>query len=81
MYASAAVDRTGCMEQKQDKQLKGLRCKLLRNRDELNEEDRAELDHLLSRIDTSRTEGAWSYREQLQDILQRKQVNVVRAML
>jgi transposase len=40
-----------------------------------------ELDALLAQITTKRTARAWLYREQLRDILGRKQINVVRGML
>lgn len=40
-----------------------------------------ELDMLVAHFTTKRTARAWLYREQLRDILDRKQINVVSAML
>ncbi len=42
---------------------------------------RADLDALIANVTTKRTARAWLYREQLRDILERKQINVVSAML
>ena len=42
---------------------------------------RAKLDGLLSRMTTNRTARAWQYREQLRDILTRKQPTVVARLL
>jgi transposase len=80
-HASFALDQTRRREQKSDPQLKGLRWTLLKDRSRLNTEQRADLDDLVAQITTKRTARAWIYREQLREILERKQVNVVRAML
>lgn len=40
----------------------------------------ADLDALIAHITTKRTAKAWLYREQLRDILERKQINVVSAI-
>ena len=40
-----------------------------------------DLDALVAKVPGKRTARAWLYREQLREILQRKQVNVVRGML
>ena len=80
-HASAAVDRTRRLEQKTDPSLKGLRWALLRDRDSLPAAQRADLDALIANVTTKRTARAWLYREQLRDILERKQINVVSAML
>jgi len=80
-HASAAVDRMRRIEQRTDPSLKGLRWKLLRDRDSLKPEARADLDALVAQVATKRTARAWLYKEQLREILGRKQVNVVRAML
>jgi transposase len=69
-HASAAVDKTRRIEQKTDPSLKGLRWTLLKDR-----------DALIANVTTKRTARAWLYREQLRDILERKQINVVSAML
>jgi transposase len=80
-HASAAVDRTRRLEQRADPSLKGLRWTLLKDRGRLTEESRADLDALIAQAATKRTARAWLYREHLRDILDRKQINVVSAML
>lgn len=80
-HASAAVDKTRRIEQQTDSSLKGLRWTLLKNRDSLGESAQNDLDALLAKVTTMRTARAWLYREQLRDILDRKQINVVRRML
>ncbi len=68
-------------EQKTDPNLKGLRWALLKERDRLPAAQRADLDALIANVTTKRTARAWLYREQLREILDRKQINVVSAML
>lgn len=80
-HASAAVDKMRRSEQRTDPALKGLRWKLLKDRDPLTPAARAELDVFVAQVATKRTARAWLYKEQLREILGRKQVNVVRAML
>lgn len=80
-HASLAVDKTRRLEQKNDPDLKGMRWSLLKNRAGLKPEQRADLDALLAQLTTKRTARAWVYRENLREILDRKQINVVRAML
>lgn len=80
-HASTAVDKTRRIEQKTDPSLKGLRWKLLRDRASLTPDARADLDALIAQVTTKRTARAWLYKEQLREILERKQVNVVRDML
>ena len=80
-HASVALDRTRRSEQKTTPGLKGLRWKLLRDYRRLSAEAQAEIDGLLARLTTRRTARAWAYREQLREILDRKQINVVRALL
>ncbi len=80
-HASTALDKTRRIEQKTDPSLKGLRWALLKNRDRLNASAQADLDALVAHMTTKRTARAWLYREQLRDILGRKQINVVRGML
>jgi transposase len=80
-HASAAVDQTRRLEQQLDPSLKGLRWTLLKDRHRLSAEGRADLDALISQAATKRTARAWLYREQLRAILDRKQINVVSAML
>jgi len=80
-HASTAIDRTRRIEQRTDSELKGLRWTLLKDRASLRSEARAELDALLAQMTTKRTARAWLYREQLREILDRKQINVVRDLL
>lgn len=80
-HASTAIDKTRRIEQKTDPELKGLRWTLLKDRERLGEDSRADLDALLAQLTTKRTARAWLYREQLREILGRKQINVVRALL
>lgn len=80
-HASTAVDKMRRIEQRTDPSLKGLRWKLLKDRDALAPAARAELDALVAQVATKRTARAWLYKEQLREILNRKQVNVVRGML
>jgi transposase len=80
-HASAAVDRMRRIEQRTDKSLKGLRWTLLKDRSLLAPSAAADLDALVARMTTVRTARAWAYKEQLREILDRKQINVVRGML
>jgi transposase len=80
-HASAALDQTRRLEQRRDPGLNGLRWTLLKDRQRLSAEARADLDALISQAATKRTARAWLYREGLRAILDRKQINVVAAML
>jgi len=80
-HASAAVDETRRAEQRADPSLKGLRWTLLKDRDIPSDQGRADLDALIANVATKRTARAWLYREHLREILDRKQINVVSAML
>ena len=80
-HASAAVDQMRRLEQRTDPSLKGLRWTLLKDRTRLTDEGRADLDALVAQAATKRTARAWLYREHLREILDRKQINVVSAML
>ncbi len=80
-HASTALDQTRRIEQKTDPSLKGLRWTLLKDRDRLSTAGRADLDALIARAASKRTARAWLYREHLREILDRKQINVVSAML
>jgi transposase len=80
-HASAAVDKMRRLEQRTDPSLKGLRWTLLKDRGRLSEESRADLDGLIAAAATKRTARAWLYREHLRDILDRRQIHVVSAML
>jgi transposase len=79
--ASAALDQARRVEQRTDPSLKGLRWTLLKDRGRLSAEARADLDSLIAQAASKRTARAWLYREHLRDILDRKQINVVTAML
>ena len=80
-HASHALDLTRRAEQKRDPALKGLRWTLLKDRGRVSDARRADLDTLLAKLTTKRTARAWQYREDLREILNRKQINVVRGML
>jgi transposase len=80
-HASAAVDQMRRLGQRTDPSLKGLRWTLLKDRDRLSDQGRADLDELVARAATKRTARAWLYREHLREILDRKQINVASAML
>ena len=80
-HASTAVDKMRRLEQRTDPSLKGLRWTLLKDRSRLSDESRADLDTLIAQAATKRTARARLYREHLRDILDRKQINVVSAML
>jgi transposase len=80
-HASTAVDKMRRIEQRTDKSLKGLRWSLLKDRSRLKPEAAADLDALIAKMTTVRTARAWVYKEQLREILERKQINVVRMML
>lgn len=80
-HASQALDETRRIEQKTTPDLKGLRWALLRDYARLNDSARADVDTLLAKLTTKRTARAWVYREQLREILDRKQINVVSNLL
>jgi len=80
-HANAAVDKMRRIEQRSDKSLKGMRWSLLKDRASLRPEAAADLDALIAKMTTVRTARAWLYKEQLREILERKQINVVRDML
>jgi transposase len=80
-HASTAVDKTRRAEQKRDPGLKGLRWALLKDRRNLSQAQSADLDALIAHVTTKRTARAWLYREQLREILDRKQINVASALL
>jgi transposase len=80
-HASAAVDKMRRIEQRSDKSLKGMRWTLLKDMAKLKPQAAADLDALIAKVNVKRTARAWVYKEQLRDILDRKQIHVVRAML
>ena len=80
-HASGAVDKMRRQEQKTDPSLKGLRWVLLKDQSKLTESQQADLKAFTANVTTKRTARAWFYREQLREILDRKQINVVSALL
>ena len=80
-HASVAVDKMRRLEQRTDPTLKGMRWSLLKDRSTLKPEAAADLDALILKMTTVRTARAWLYKEQLREILERKQINVVHRML
>jgi len=80
-HASFAVDKMRRIEQRSEPSLKGMRWSLLKDRSRLRPEAAAELEALIARMSRVRTARAWVYKEQLREILERKQINVVREML
>jgi len=80
-HASEAVDQMRRIEQKTDPSLKGMRWKLLKGYDTMNNQERADVDDLISQVAVKRTARAWLYREELREILDRKQINVLSAAL
>jgi transposase len=80
-HASQALDKTRRLEQKSDPALKGLRWALLKDRSKLSRDQAEDLARLVIKFTTKRTARAWLYREQLRDILDRKQINIVSYML
>lgn len=80
-HASLAVDKMRRIEQRTDKSLKGLRWTLLKDTAKLKPAAAADLDALIAKMTVKRTARAWVYKEQLREILDRKQINVVCAML
>jgi len=59
-HASTAVDETRRLEQRTDPSLKGLRWTLLKDRDRLSDQGRADLDALIAKAATKRTARAGS---------------------
>lgn len=80
-HASTAVDKMRRTEQLTDPALKGLRWTLLKDPGKLSASQRTDLAALQAHLTTKRTARAWLYREHLREILARKQVHVVSAML
>lgn len=80
-HANEAVNKMRRIEQRTNKSLKGMRWSLLKDRSRLTPEAAADLDALIARMTTVRTARAWIYKEHLREILERKQINVVRALL
>ena len=54
---------------------------MLKDKSKLSPDQARDLDRLVVQFTTKRTARAWLYREQLRDILDRRQINIVSAML
>jgi len=84
-HANQAVDKTRRLEQRSDPSLraslKGMRWTLLKDAFSLKPSAGAALHDLITAPKLTRTARAWIYKEQLREILSRKQINVVRAAL
>ena len=80
-HASKALDKTRRIEQRTDASLKGLRWSLLKDVESLKPDAKTSLQGLLAQVATKRTARAWVYREQLREILDYKQINVMRGTL
>lgn len=80
-HANTAVDKTRRIEQRSDPSLKGMRWTLLKDAFSLKPEAGAALYGLITASKLTRTARAWIYKEQLREVLDRKQVNVVRESL
>jgi transposase len=80
-HAHAALDQTRRLEQRGEPALKGLRWTLLKDVGELKPAAGAALYALLQAPRLTVTARAWIYKERLREILDRKQVNVVRQRL
>jgi transposase len=80
-HASKALDTVRRQQQKADPELKGMRWTLLKDANKLNLAQLTDLEALLGQYTTKRTARAWLYREQLREILERKQIHVVSELL
>jgi len=80
-HASAAVDATRRLEQRADPSLKGMRWTLLKDRGDLSDKGRADLDAIIAKAATKRTARAWLYRENLREILDITHSDLVSPML
>jgi len=80
-HANAAVDKMRRIEQRTDKSLKGMRWTLLRDVFGLKPAAGAALHGLITAPKLTLTARAWIYKEQLRDLLDKKQINVMRDSL
>ena len=80
-HANDAVDRTRRIERRSDPALKGMRWALLKDAARLGGPASAALHRLTHAPKLTLTARAWRYKEQLREVLQRKQINVARAAL
>jgi len=80
-HANTAVDKTRRIEQRSDPSLKGMRWTLLKDAFSLKPAAGAALHGLITAPKLTRTARAWIYKEQLREVLERKQINVMREAL
>lgn len=80
-HANDAVTKMRRLEQKTEPSLKGMRWSLVKDVSRLRPTEASGLEAVLSQMTSLRTARAWLYKEQLREILDRKQINVVSAML
>lgn len=80
-HANDAVSAMRKIEVESDPSLKGLRNALLKGRENLTDNQQVSIEGLTANLTTCRTARAWQMKENLRDILDRKQINVVEAML
>jgi transposase len=80
-HANMAVDKTRRIEQRSDPSLKGMRWTLLKDAFSLKPEAGAALHGLINAPRLTRTARAWIYKEQLREVLDTRQINVVRESL
>jgi len=80
-HANGALDKTRRVEQRKEKNLKGLRWVLVKGKEHLTAAERMKLSRAVRYPERSRTARAYKYKEELREILTRKQPNVVRQQL
>jgi len=69
------------IEVEKDPSLKGVRNALLKGKENLTDNQQTSIDGVKAKLTTCRTTRAWQMKENLRDLLGRKQINVVKAML
>jgi transposase len=77
VVAQASTARDTVRHQQQKPEFKGMRWSLLKDPHKLNFAQMTDLVALLKQCPNRRTTRAWWYREQLREILDRKQIHVV----
>ena len=80
-HANTAVDKTRRVEQRSNPSLKAMRWTLLKDAFSLKPEAGAALHGLIKARRLTRTARAWIYKERLREVLNRKQINIVRESL
>jgi hypothetical protein len=79
--ASTAVNKMRRIGQRTNKSFKGKRWTLLKDSAKLKPQAAADLDTLIAKMNVNRTARTWVYKEQLREILDRKQISFVSSML